>query len=146
MSRTLALVASWLLLGCAVTEDNLAAVEQADGGAYGNGVMPNGVVFNGVMPNGVMPNGVMPNAVQLNGVMPNGVMPNGTLVGVAGGGAPLTGAELVGSTWTGTLTDGTTVAIRIDQAMQLTGSNADLWSYRISRTVAGAQQPLCIDD
>src|SRR5262249_14570072 len=117
MSRTILLTASVssIFCACITSEDNVALVEQMDG------VMPNGVSLNGVMPNGVMPNNVV-----LDGVMPNGVMPNGTAVGLAGLTAPLTGADLVGSTWTGKLSDGSALPLRIDAAMQHTGTNADL--------------------
>jgi ADYC domain len=153
MSRTLALVALWSTGGCVVGEDTRAHVDQAvltqngvsPNGVSPNGVSPNGVSPNGVSPNGVSPNGVSPNGVSLNGVSPNGVSPNGTPLGIAGTGAPLSGAELVGSTWTGLLSNGATVALRIDAAAQLTGGNADLWSYRMSVSADGTWRPLCVD-
>jgi hypothetical protein len=81
----------------------------------------------------------------LNGISPNGISPNGTPIGVAGLGAPLTGAGIVGSTWTGYLSDGTTTTLRIDEALQGTGANIDVWSYRLSISAAGTWRPLCID-
>jgi ADYC domain-containing protein len=106
---------------------------------------PNGVSFNGMSPNGMSPNGMSPNGVSLNGMSPNGMSPNGTPIGVALTGEPLSGADLVGSIWTGLLTDGSTVAIRIDDAMQGDGSNADVWSYRMSASIGGDWRPLCVD-
>ena len=133
MSRIITLLASMALAGCVVSTDNFASVEQADG------IMPNGVSANGIMPNGIMPNDV-----RLNGIMPNGIMPNGTVIGVAGTGAPLSGADLVGSQWTGQLSDGSTLAIRIDEAAAPTSANGDLWSYRFSALVSNEWRALCV--
>jgi len=144
MSRTIPLVASlWLISGCTVDEGNLAVVDQA--GINPNGINPNGINPNGINPNGINPNGINPNGVMLNGINPNGINPNGTPTGIAGTGAPLTGAGVVGSTWTGHLSDGNTVAIRVDEAMQGTGTNTDVWSYRMSVSADGAWRPLCLD-
>ena len=152
MSQTHIVLATTALAGCVVSADNLASVEQADGimpngvsanGIMPNGIMPNGIMPNGIMPNGIMPNGIMPNDIRLNGIMPNGIMPNGTVVGISGIGAPLTGDAIVGSTWTGLLSDGTTLTIRVDQGVQQTGANADLWSYRFSTPVNGEWRSLC---
>jgi hypothetical protein len=81
----------------------------------------------------------------LNGITPNGITPNGTPIGISGSGAPLTGADLVGTTWTGQVSDGTTVTLRIDEAMQGTGANADVWSYRITSLLSTGPRPLCVD-
>jgi hypothetical protein len=144
MSRIITLLASTALAGCVVSTDNFASVEQADG-IMPNGVSANGIMPNGIMPNGIMPNGIMPNGVWLNGIMPNGIMPNGTVIGVSGTGAPLGGAGLVGSRWTGQLSDGSTLAIRVDQAAPPTSANSDLWSYRFSALVNNQWQALCVD-
>jgi ADYC domain len=114
-------------------------------GVSPNGVSPNGVSPNGVSPNGVSPNGVSPNGVTLNGVSPNGISPNGTQISISMIGAPLSGHGLVGSTWTGHVSDGTTVALRIDEAQAGTGANTDLWIYRISVSADGLWRPLCLD-
>src|SRR5919202_1395844 len=119
MSRTLALVVSCCIGGCVVNEDMTPASQPS-------------VVPNGITPNGITPNGITPNEVTLNGITPNGITPNGTTVGISGDGQPLMGANLVGTTWTGHVSDGTTITLRIDEAMQGTGSNADVWSYRIT--------------
>jgi hypothetical protein len=143
MSRIISsLVVTTAVAGCVVSTDNLGSVEQADG-IMPNGVSANGIMPNGIMPNGIMPNGIMPNDIRLNGIMPNGIMPNGATVGVSGLGAPLTGPDIVGSTWTGLLSDGTTLTIRVDQAMHQTGANADLWSYQFSALVSGEWRSLC---
>jgi hypothetical protein len=157
MSRTIILVALWSLVGCVVSDEPSSIVVQtvltANGvnpngvnpnGVNPNGVNPNGVNPNGVNPNGVNPNGVNPNVVTLNGVNPNGVNPNGSLIGVSGSGAPLTGSEYVGTTWTGNLSNGATVVLRIDEALQLTGVNTDVWAYQISVSADGAFRPLCV--
>jgi ADYC domain len=138
MSRILALVASWFIGGCVVNEDIFASTDQAV-------TTPNGISPNGISPNGISPNGISPNGITLNGISPNGISPNGTPIGVAGTGPPLEGADVVGSTWTGHLSDGTTVALHIDDAMQGTGANTDVWSYRLSVSADGTWRPLCLD-
>jgi hypothetical protein len=144
MSRTIALAACvWFIAGCAMSEDLVGYTDQAV--LTPNGVNPNGVNPNGVNPNGVNPNGVNPNGISFNGVNPNGVNPNGTAIGIAISGPPLAGPEAIGSTWTGNLSTGTTVALRIDDAAQLTGRNADMWSYRMSISDDGTWRPLCLD-
>jgi len=143
-------------------------------GVSPNGVSPNGVSTNGVSPNGVRANGLSsngvnpderkPNEVRAHGVKPNGVSPHvatpdavtlaavqpfgigvrGERVGARSFGAPFAGADFVGSTWTGTLTNGDTVALRIDDAMPGTDGNADVWSYKVSVSADGTWRPLCL--
>jgi hypothetical protein len=108
-------------------------------------VIPNGITPNGITPNGITPNGITPNETTLNGITPNGITPNGTAIGITINGAPLTGANLVGTTWPGHVSDGTTITLRIDEARQGTGSNADVWSYRITSLLPGGSRPLCVD-
>jgi hypothetical protein len=153
MSRTLPLIASLSIGGCVVNEDSLAIVQQAGtspngtspNGTSPNGTSPNGTSPNGTSPNGTSPNGTSPNGVSLSGVSPEGVASNGTPIGIAGVGPPLAEASLVGSTWTGYLTDGTTVVLRVDDALQGTGANTDVWSYRLSVSADGTWRPLCLD-
>src|SRR5882724_8305912 len=105
----------WSMGGCAVASD-APAQDPADITPYvgtTNGRSPNGVSANGINPNGRSPNGV-----SLNGIDPNGRSPNGTAIGISVTGPPLAGAGVVGSTWTGNLSDGLTVALRIDAAQQ----------------------------
>jgi hypothetical protein len=109
-----------------------------------NDVNPNDVNPNGLNPNGLTPNDVNPNGITLNDVNPNGVDPSGSLIGVARDAAPLSGAEYVGTTWTGNLSNGATVAIRVDEALQLSGENSDVWAYRMSVSADGTFRPLCV--
>jgi hypothetical protein len=77
---------------------------------------------------------------------PNGTSASGTPISIAVNGPPLSGSDVVGSTWTGLVSDGTTVALRIEEAMQGSGANSDVWSYRWSvSTAGGGWQPLCVD-
>jgi ADYC domain/Pentapeptide repeats (8 copies) len=109
--------------------------------------------YNGVSLNGVSLNGVSLNGVSLNGVSLNGVSINGTsLTGVTMTAStttttttPLSGTAIVGSTWTGTTTSTTvpTIKLRIDSALQGTGTNADLWFYGISYQTSTGWSPLC---
>jgi hypothetical protein len=132
MSKTLPLVAAWFLSGCVVNEGT-ALVDQAV-------ITPNGISLNGISLNGISLNGI-----SLNGISLNGISLNGTPIGIAGTGAPLAGTDIVGSTWTGRLSDGTSVGLRIDDAMQGTGANTDVWSYRFSVSADGLWRPLCLD-
>jgi hypothetical protein len=139
MSRTLPLITSlWFIGGCAVSEDILALTDQAVS-------TPNGLNPNGLNPNGLNPNGLNPNGDSMNGLDPHGLDADGTTIGIAVSGAPLVGAGVVGSTWTANLSDGTTVALRIDDAMQLGGPNTDMWSYLMSVSADGTWRPLCLD-
>jgi len=126
MSRNSILLAATVVAGCAVTEDNLASVEQAH-----------------IMPNGITDNHIMPNGIRINGVAPTGVMPDGSLIGVSGTTAPLAGPGVVGSTWTGLLSDGSSMTIRVDRAVQQTGMNTDVWSYEFSALADGQWRSLC---
>ena len=98
-----------------------------------------------ISPNGISLNGISLNSVNLNGISPNGISLNGTPLGISISGPPLAGADVVGSTWTGHLSDGSTAALRVDDALQGTGNNADLWSYRLSVSANGTWRPLCLD-
>jgi len=132
MSRTIALVASSLLIGGAG-----CAVEEQTGT-----LAPDHVTSS----NGTTTNGIRLNGIRLNGIRLNGIRLNGTPLGVSGTGAPLSGADIVGSTWTAELSDGTTLPIRIDDALQGTGTNSDLWFYKMSYEADGARASLCVDD
>ena len=163
MSRTIALIPSlWLVGGCVAQGphiDGESVTEQdslSPNGPDANGVSPfslspNGPDANGVLPFSLSPNGISlnslsPNGISLNSLSPNGISASGAPIGIAVDGPPLVGADLVGSTWTGHVSDGTTVALRIEEAMQLAGANSDVWAYRWSASAAGgAWQPLCVD-
>jgi hypothetical protein len=146
----------WFIASCSVndsfTPPGESVVAQNDG-INAVTLPPNGTSLNGIAltlpPNGTSLSGVTltlpPNGISLNGIDPTGLSADGAPIGISGAGAPLAGAELVGSIWTGSATDGTTIAIRVDEAMQGTGANADVWSYRMSASVAGSRQPLCHD-
>jgi hypothetical protein len=141
MSRIITCIASlWFIAGCSVQDDPEYA---SDAVISLNGIDPNGIDPNGIDPNGIDPNGIDPNGVSLNGIDPNGISVNGRPLGVAITGSPLAGADLVGSMWTGRLSSGGTVALRIDEAVQGTGSNTDLWMYRFSVSAGGTWRPLC---
>jgi ADYC domain len=124
-------------------------IEQNSVASNGPSLPPNGPDLNGILlfslpPNGISLNNLTFNGISLNSLPPNGISANGMPINVAVMGPPLSGADLVGSTWTGNLSDGTTAALRIDAAMQLTGANSDMWSYRWSVSADGAWQPLCV--
>ena len=136
-----------------MNEDNLAGTEQAvvspngtsPNGTSPNGTSPNGTSPNGTSPNGTSPNGTSPNGIAVNGIELYGARADGVSISIADTGAPLSGADLVGSTWTGVLSNGNTVALRVDDARQGTGTNADVWSYRFSISADGLWRPLCLE-
>ncbi len=83
--------------------------------------------------NGTSLNGTSLNGASLNGTSLNGTSLNGTaLSAISTVGPPLSGADVVGSTWNGTASNGAVVKLRIDSALQGTGTNADLWFYGVS--------------
>lgn len=124
---------------CAVSEDSTSTIDRGL-------ISPNGTSANGISPSLISPNGgASGSPIRLASVRPTGVRSNGTPIAIAGTGAPLAGAALVGTTWTGNVSDGTTVALRIDEAAAGSGANADLWSYRISASYDGTWRPLCAD-
>jgi hypothetical protein len=109
---------------------------------------PNGTSLNGTSLNGTSLNGTSLNGTTLTGVAVSGLTSAGVTVKAASGTAlPLSGASLVGSTWTGTAqaTTGLPVSLklRIDSALQGTGTNADLWFYGVSYQTSSTWTPLC---
>jgi hypothetical protein len=130
----------WFLGSCAANDtassDGERVITQSD---VGNPITlpPNGTSLNGIT--------LPPNGVSLNGINPIGLSASGAPIAISGHGAPLSGAGIVGSTWTGMVSDGSALPIRIDQAVQGTDANADVWSYSMSVSVGGSWQPLCLD-
>lgn len=81
---------------------------------------------------GISLNGISLNGISLNGISLNGVSVAGkALKAGSTTGAPLSGTAAIGSKWTASTATGS-VVLRIDSAQQLTGANADLWSYALS--------------
>jgi len=131
-------------LGSACTDDGLEHAEVDQAVEIANGVSLNGVSLNGVSLNGVSLNGVSLNGVSLNGVSLNGVSLNGvSLNGVALDGTAYSGVPAIGPTYTATLSNGSTLVLRIDSAVQGTGANADVWMYAVAFETDGGWQPLC---
>ncbi len=89
-------------------------------------------------------NGTSLNGTSLNGTSLNGTSLTGTAISATSTtGPPLSGSGVVGSTWNGTASNGTTIKLRIDTALQGTGTNADLWFYGVSYQTATGWSPLC---
>lgn len=129
MSRTLALLTPWIIAGCAVDGDSIANTDEAR-------ISPNGTSLNGVALTG------HPGAT-LTGVAPTGVAANGVPIRMMTNGAPLSGKAFIGSKWTGHLSDGSSIALRVDAAVQ--GASSDVWSYRVAALVGSTWRPLCVD-
>src|SRR5262249_23315215 len=45
----------------------------------------------------------------------------------------------------GQVSDGSTLALRVEASQQGTGANADVWAYKVSASVDGQWRPLCVD-
>lgn len=108
-------------------------------------VSPNGPSTDGVSSNVVSPNGPGVTPFKLTGVQPTGVRADGTAIAIAQLTAPWTGASIVGSRWTANVSNGTTITLRLDDAISGLAINADLWSYRVSALRDGVWLPLCPD-
>jgi len=104
-----------------------------------NGTSLNGTSLNGTSLNGTSLNGTSLNGTSLNGTSVNGTSLNGTSLN----GTSLNGTTTVGSTWTGTASNGVGVNLRIDAAAQGTGTNSDLWFYKVSYQTSTGWSPLC---
>jgi hypothetical protein len=132
-----------LLTGCV---DELGDEEEVSE-TFSESISTNGVSLNGISLNGISLNGISLNGISLNGISLNGISLNGTsLNGSTLNGTTLTSTTLsksVGSKWTGTLSNGTSLAFRIDSATKGTGTNADVGMYGISYQADGTWKPLC---
>ena len=107
----------------------------------------NGRSLNGTSLNGTSLNGRSLNGRSLNGTSVNGRSLNGTsLSAISTTAPPVTGASVVGSTWTGTASDGTSLPLRIDSAVQGTDKNSDLWFYNVSYQTTTGWSPICGTD
>jgi hypothetical protein len=92
-------------------------------------------------------NGTSLNGVSLNGVSLNGTSLNGTsLNGTSLNGTSLNGTSLNGTVWTGLLSNGGTIALRIDSYQQGTGANSDISMYGVSYQSDAGWSPLCGTD
>jgi hypothetical protein len=146
MKRLLVLV-PFLFAACAAdTDQEDVGFEQQEGVSL-NGVSLNGVSLNGVSLNGVSLNGVSLNGVSLNGVSLNGVSLNGTVLGGSvNGGSFKSGSQLVGSSWTGVLSNGTTLAMKMNSVTTGNGANTDVYMYGISYLSSGVWTLMCGKD
>jgi hypothetical protein len=110
-----------------------------------NGMSLNGMSLNGMSLNGMNLNGMNLNGMNLNGMNLNGMNLNGSqLQGVQSNGQPISGLGLVGTTMGGTLSNGGSLALRIDSAATLPAPNSDVWAYGVSYALAGGSwAPLC---
>jgi len=109
-----------------------------------NGISVNGISVNGTTTNGISVNGISVNGISVNGISVNGVSVSGTqLRGVDATGGRIDGAGWVGAQLTAQLTDGSTLALRIDATQVLPAPNADVRTYSISYPTASGWQPLC---
>ena len=138
MSPTLPLLASCLIAGCAI--DVADSTESAETTEYTDEprISPNGVSLTALR---------VPTAagVTVAGIAPVGISAAGASIGIAATGAPLAGSAIVGSRWTGHLSDGGTLTLRLDAAIQGVAPNDDVWSYRVSALSGSTWVPACVD-
>lgn len=138
MSPTFSLLASCLLAGCAITADDPGYTDDTTEYTDVPRISPNGVNLTAIR---------LPTAagITLNGIAPVGISSTGASIGIAATGAPLAGSAIVGSRWTGHLSDGGTLTLRLDAAIQGVAPNDDVWSYRVSLLSGSSWIPACVD-
>src|SRR5262249_33512682 len=144
----------WLCAGC----NGLAPMDlgtNSEAVTSPNGIGRNGITLNGIGRNGIGRNGIGRNGTTLNGIGRNGITLNGiNLSGVSLDGSSLTGVDsatgetlsgtdLVGARLVGFVSDGSTLALRIDSARWGVDSNADVLFYGVSYEVSSGWSPLC---
>ena len=128
--------------GCAVQDAVRDEVGYAE--ATQEVVSANGISLNGISLNGISLNGTSLSGTSLNGVSVSGMRADGTSVSAASGTAqPLSGASFVGTKWRGMLSNGTTLPLRIESAIQGTGTSADVWMYGVAYQTSTTWSPLC---
>jgi hypothetical protein len=126
-------------LGCTLPMDPPPSAGISQSLNTENGISLNGISLNGISLNGISLNGISLNGISLNGISLNGI----SLNGISLNGTSLDAAMFVGSSWIGLLSDGSSLAMRIDAASQGTGANSDLGLYQVSYQTAAGWQPLC---
>ena len=132
-------MAVWLV--ACVTDDAVhtstdAFEIQTDNGRSLNGVSLNGISLNGISLNGLALNGICLNGRSLNGASLSGALLNGSSITSL--------AE--GSAWSAALSNGETVAMRIDSATVGAGDAADIGMYAVSYQTTDGWQRLCGSD
>jgi hypothetical protein len=149
MKSTLVSILVSLSAGCSMDSPTSQLTQDltAANGTSLNGVSLNGTSLNGTSLNGTSLNGTSLNGTSLNGTSLNGTSLNGTsLNGTSLNGTSLNGTSLNGTVWTGLLSDGSTLALRIDSFQQGTGANSDISMYGVSYQSDGGWSPLCGTD
>jgi hypothetical protein len=153
------------LLGSCVAEP--AGLDREAGPLEGlddaGAVSPEGTSLNGTSLNGTSLNGTSLNGTSLSGLNLEGVKLGGgvTLGGAAlsavtlsatgftgkkPDGTTITGAGFVGAQFSGHLSNGSTVALRVDSRVALGGANADVYAYGVSFQTTAGWSPLCGKD
>lgn len=145
MSRILTCVALSVVGGCTLS-DSATATDSLTDSTEQFVISPNGPSTTGINPDVISPNGPSAGGSQVTGIDRKGRSSTGAAITAAAPGAPMSGSDVIGSTWTGHMSDGSNISLRIDAAVQGTGSNQDVWSYRVSAWSGTAWQPLCVDD
>jgi hypothetical protein len=115
----------------------------------GNGTSVNGISLNGTSVNGTSLNGTSVNGISVNGTSVNGTSVNGTSVngtalnGISPNGTSVNGTAFIGAHLSALLSDGSTLTMRIDDIVPLTGTNSDVLGYAVSAETADGWTPVC---
>ena len=139
--------ASLLVSACTSSTTPTNTANQAldgDNGISVNGISVNGISVNGTSLNGISVNGISVNGISVNGISVNGISVNGTaLNGISVNGISVNGTDFVGATMSALLSNGGTLAMRVDSASALTGDNADVLGYAVSMQADDGWHPAC---
>ena len=106
---------------------------------------PTGICRNGPLLSGLLTSVKLSPVTLLDGPLDGPATLNGTVFGGTVGGVPKQGLDFVGALLTGTLDTGGTVQIRIDSALQGSGSDSDVWEHGFSYKVGESWLSVCAD-
>jgi len=145
-----AALAAWVMVGCGTAEPE-ATLSPSLESATAEVRRANGPVLNGINPNGTLLNRMLV-SVRYDGALREGMstpleevwLEGSTFHGLMGA-EELSGLDFQQMRFVGDLEDGTTVTLRIDSVQPGTGTEQDIWSYRVSyqEPTDGQWYPLC---
>ena len=101
------------------------------------------VAANGTSVNGTSVNGISINGISINGVSASGMQLRGVAATGDNAGQAITGDDWIGAVLAAQLTNGTRLALRIDDTTMLPAPNSDIRSYAISYATSDGWKPLC---
>jgi len=105
--------------------------------------LPSGVCHNGPLLSGLLASVNLSQVTLVDGPLDGPATLGGTVFSGTVGGVPKQGTGFVGALLTGTLDTGGTVQVRIDSALQGSGSDPDVWEYVFSYKVGESWPSVC---